>query len=322
MAVFWGGGGISSIFFEVTLYILTPLTPSIKPPPMSCAPVDEIGASCHTMQKCAGFLFAFYNYSQVPQTTWMEKFVHVVTGSDSIHVAVLPVPNCILKVPSSPFQKYVSQGKNEVEVHKLQVEDRTFTAFMFSGYEIQKASSVLNDKYEYIFLPVDETNKYINGINFLQSLGGSGYNYLGLPLTVLPKALKPPVRNSEFNSHCAPSKVFCSQVGLMLLYRCGLLPDSGIDPSSCNPGDLHKILTLLAGGLSCRRECIEISDFALQEPAICYQRPKNNALGDKRVGGGGKEYVILPRFGRQHFISCSGNNNNNNNNNNYFSNMQ
>ena len=302
---FFYSKGISGIFFEVTLYILTkPNTPQN----MSCAPVDDIG--CHQIQKCAGFLFAFYNYSQVPQTTWIEKFVHVVTGSDSIHVAILPVPNCLLKIPTA--KSFVSDDRDGIQVHKLQVEDRTFTAFMFSGYEIQKASSVLNEKYEYIFLPVHESSQYVNGINFLQSLGGSGYNYLGLPLTVLPKSLKPPVRNSEFHSHCAPSKVFCSQVGLMLLYRCGFLSNSGgIDPSSCNPGDLRKILTLMARGLPCQRECIEISNSPLHEARAHYNIPRN-----RRVAG--QEYVMLPYLGPHQFISSSGSDNNNNNNNNTF----
>jgi hypothetical protein len=280
---------------------------------MSCAPIDESSSPGHQIEKCAGFLFAFYNYSQVPKTTWIEKFVHVVTGSDSIHVAILPVPNCLLKImPFSGLSFESNSNYSSVQVHKLQVEDRTFTAFMFSGYEIQKASSVLNEKYEYIFLPVRESSQYANGINFLQSLGGSGYNYLGLPLTVLPKSLKPPVRNSEFHSHCAPSKVFCSQVGLMLLYRCGFLPNSGIDPSSCNPGDLRKILTLKAGGHFCKRECIEISDVPLTEPLLYQPRP--NMFRNR--GG----YVMMPQLGPQQFISCDGNdtsNNNNNNNNNY-----
>jgi hypothetical protein len=287
---------------------------------MSCAPPDEVGSPCrHKIQKCTGFLFAFYNYSQVPQTTWIEKFVHVVTGSDSIHVAILPVPNCLLKVSqniSSGFLRDNNENNNNdaiIEVHKLQVEDRTFTAFMFSGYEIQKASSVLNEKYEYIFLPVDESSQYVNGIRFLQSLGGSGYNYLGLPLTVLPNSLKPPVRNSEFNSHCAPSKVFCSQVGLMLLYRCGLLRDpEEIDPSSCNPGDLRKILTLRAGGLCCKRNCIEISNMALHESLLSQPRVQYNIFGNRaRVAQ--PKYVTLPQLETHQFVLSSINNNNNNN---------
>ena len=192
-----------------------------------------------------GFLFAFYNYSQVCETTWIEKLVHVATGSDSIHVAILPVAKCI-----------VSRGQN---IKELQVEDITYTAFIGYGYRMQRASTVLNNKYKYIFLPLSHNTQYINGINFLRSLGGSKYNYWELPLTLLPKALKPSVRDEEFYPKYTPSRVFCSQVGLMLLYRCGVLPPhSEMDPSCCNPGDLVNILTENVGGVTCNRESITV----------------------------------------------------------------
>jgi hypothetical protein len=282
---------------------------------MSCAPIDE-NPPTH-VHECIGFLFAFYNYSQVPKTTWIEKFVHVVTGSDSIHVAILPVPKCLLK-----FEQ--GSSKTNIQVHRLHVEDVTYTAFMGSGFEINKASSVLNAKYEYIFLPVNENCQYQSGITFLKSLGGSGYNYLGLPLTVLPKVLKPPVRDTEFYSACAPSKVFCSQMGLMLLYRCGLLPHTGIDPSSCNPGDLHRILKSRAGGVSCHRGSIEVSRFPPlnSEPDVyrqtipnveCFRFTPNNEPDMYRQII--REAPDIREYSVPQSVFIQNNNNNNNNNN-------
>ena len=208
---------------------------------MSCAREEDSGEMV-----VGGFLFAFYNYSQVCRTTWIEKLVHVATGADSIHVAILPVARCIID----------SKGN----IKDLHAEDITFTAFIGFGYKMQRASSVLNSKYKYIFLPVPNPMQYVNGINFLKSLSGTKYNYLELPLTLLPNSLKPSVREVEFVPDYTPSRVFCSQVGLMLLYRCGILsPHSELmDPSCCNPGDLVRILKNEVGGMHCKRNVITI----------------------------------------------------------------
>jgi hypothetical protein len=177
----------------------------------------------------------------------------------------LPVPHCKLKVtPFVPNHDEVNPPPDlppKKDVCELYVEDTTFTAFIGCGYDVLPASSVLNSKYVYIFIPVCNANQYKDGKSFLESLQGSGYNYFGLPLTVLPNAFKPPVRDSEFISHGAPSRVFCSQVGLMLLYRCGMAPQTGIDPSCCTPGNLQTILKQPnVGGVDCYRNCIRVSN--------------------------------------------------------------
>jgi hypothetical protein len=231
---------------------------------MSCAPQSEMVQTKikSSIKHCSGFLFAFYNFSQVPETTLTEKFVHMVTGSDSIHVAILPVPYCRLKVTECISEKSGTPSTFTSDICVLYVEDITYTAFIGSGYDILPASTVLNTKYKYMFIPVDAKTQYNDGNAFLQSLKGSGYNYFGLTLTVLPRVFKLPVRDSEFISHGAPSRVFCSQVGLMLLYRCGMAPQAGIDPSCCTPGDLQRILSQKegGGGISCGRNLIIVSN--------------------------------------------------------------
>lgn len=260
---------------------------------MSCACEED------NEEMVGGFLFAFYNYSQVCHTTWIEKLVHVATGADSIHVAILPVARCIID----------SKGN----IKDLHAEDITFTAFIGSGYKMQRASSVLNSKYKYIFLPVPNPMQYVNGINFLKSLSGTKYNYLELPLTLLPNSLKPSVREAEFVSDYTPSRVFCSQVGLMLLYRCGILsPHSELmDPSCCNPGDLVRILKNEVGGMHCKRNAITVvacqcvSDHEYNNNANISNSDDNNNAN-------------MMRGGLRHYYQNHNNNINNNNDNNSF----
>lgn len=193
-----------------------------------------------------GFLFAFYNYStsQAPQKrlvqSFVESFVHWATQSDNIHVAVLAAPHVVM-------------DDQQRTVHAVQVHDKTYTAFVQYGFVEQLASAVMNRHFTYMLLPVNP-DKYQEGIHFLESLKGAGYNYLDLPWTVLPKAWK----RHEHNATCTPSRVFCSQVGLMLCYKCSVLPSGGIDPACCAPGELRDILQHIAGAIPCDQSIIEI----------------------------------------------------------------
>ena len=208
----------------------------------------------HQSMKCSGFLYAFYKYSHISKASFIEKMVSFATASDSIHVAILPATECYLKKKD--------EQSDELEVHSISVLDKTFTAFVFEGYKEQRANTVLNHQYEFIFLPVENDLVYEEGYNFLINLKGSGYNYMGLPLTLLPKALRPVVKPQSFvnnnDSCCTPSRVFCSQVGLMLCYKCNALPMNCniMNPSCCAPGELQGILKTKANGIDCSLDSI------------------------------------------------------------------
>jgi len=218
--------------------------------------------------ECTGFLFAFYKFSHLSNATIIERMVRMATASDTIHVAILPVPRCILidntigninRDNISNINNH-SSIENIFDVHGLEVEDTTYSSFIGAGFLKQNASTVLNHKYEFLFVPV-EPHKYTLGLNFLNSLDGTKYNYWALPLTVLPNSLKPQINNKnnqDGNETNHPSRVFCSQVGLMLCYKCEVLNPHGMAPACCAPGELSEILKSQAGGVPCQRNLISV----------------------------------------------------------------
>ena len=206
-----------------------------------------------------GFVFAFFRYSQMVKSGFFETLVHLATRSDCIHVAILPAPIV-----------HINEKNGNIEC--IKVHDITFTAFMGHGFEEQSAQTVMNDQYEYMFMQVPRP-KYHEGLDFLISLKGSKYNYLDLPLTMLPfsmkqknhfldnkKTTKKPLQHHNYNYYdqCTPSRVFCSQVGLMLCYECDMIPNNSIDPSCCAPGELIQIVHEKAGGIRCDSSLIQI----------------------------------------------------------------
>jgi hypothetical protein len=216
--------------------------------------------------ECTGFLFAFYKFSHLSNATFIERMVRMATASDTIHVAILPVPRCVLTNNAMGGNSNIGNNCDQIsienifDVHGLEVEDTTYSSFIGAGFLKQNASTVLNDKYEFLFVPV-EPQKYLSGLNFLNSLDGTKYNYWALPLTVLPNSLKPQINNNssqdnDKNNH--PSRVFCSQVGLMLCYKCEVLNPHGMAPACCAPGELSEILKSRAGGLPCERNLISV----------------------------------------------------------------
>jgi len=97
-------------------------------------------------------------------------------------------------------------------------------------------------------------DRFAHGCEFLKSLQGLRYNYLDLAKTVLPRSWKKQSSDREI----VPARVFCSQVGLMLCFRCGVL-DVEEDPAACSPGELFDIVCNEAGGVPCLRRHIVIS---------------------------------------------------------------
>jgi hypothetical protein len=92
------------------------------------------------------------------------------------------------------------------------------------------------------------------------SLVGKAYNYVDLPLTILPHAWK-------MRTHIAPqkfeetqSRVFCSQVGLMLCYVCEILgTEHNEDPACCAPSDLYDLVLQKGNGKRLNTLCVVIN---------------------------------------------------------------
>ncbi len=177
-----------------------------------------------------GFVFAFYKFSRLPSVSLMERVVHAVTNSDSIHVAIIPA------------------FKNAALETRL--DSVAYTAFMGRGVEVQSVTEVMNECYTFYFVPVSGPDAFDSGLSFLHSLLGAKYNNLSLLTTLLPKRMRRagiiPLWVSCENKGLMPRakkpKVFCSQMGLMLCYAIDAVSNVTIDPAACSPGDLERIL--------------------------------------------------------------------------------
>ena len=199
-----------------------------------------------------GFVFAFLRFSNMRHNaTWVQRIVHVVTASDIIHVAIVPVRECQMTHTHLLYAK---------------ADPGAFTAFIGAGFEIQDARAVLRRRYyDLMFLPVHDPEAMARGVDFLHSLEGARYNYRALPLTILPRVFKRhqmptwfTQEGGELTQAVAPHqwhqqqrqrhggtdlRVFCSQMGLMLCYECEVLPDNLMDPCCCSPASLAALLS-------------------------------------------------------------------------------
>jgi hypothetical protein len=180
-----------------------------------------------------GFLFSFKMY--IPkhdgELDCIENMVHHITRSDLIHVEVIPI------LSSCQELLYASQDAH--------------TAYVGIGYSKHASSHCLeDDSYMHLFVPVDHPDTMQRGVQFLESLHGMRYNYLALPLTMLPDSCK--LRRVDDSTPLLQptSKIFCSQMGLMLCYLCQLLSpqyhyhgaSTIFDPTCCTPADLYRLL--------------------------------------------------------------------------------
>jgi hypothetical protein len=182
-----------------------------------------------------GFLFAFKTY--VPQCETnvpldcIENLVHHLTHSDLIHVEIIPV------------------WKRDAHDAVLLASDTAHTAYVGYGYNAHPSHTCLEDPtYVQLFVPVSEPHLHEEGIRFLHSMNGRRYNYLALPLTILPEFCK--LRAIHTPHFFDTSKIFCSQMGLILCYLCRILhPEYHyhgqsiiFDPLCCTPADLYRLL--------------------------------------------------------------------------------
>jgi hypothetical protein len=103
---------------------------------------------------------------------------------------------------------------------------------------------------------------------------GKRYNYMALPFTILPESCK----FSSSAPASLPDKIFCSQMGLMLCYLCGIIrPEYHyhghsvvFDPACCTPADLHRLLLASSNAQLCAAEHIRIIDDTSAEEAAIY----------------------------------------------------
>ena len=180
-----------------------------------------------------GFVFAFYTFSRIQRVSMLERVVHMATGADAIHVAIIPVvkPN---------------NGSTA-----LRVDSVAYTSFIGHGVEVQPVAEVLNGCYTFYFMPVRGPDAFDAGLTFLNRLIGAQYNRLSLFTTLLPRRLRRPgtiprwvsCENREgLMPRADRPAVFCSQMGLMLMHVVDSTQKITIDPAACSPGDLERIL--------------------------------------------------------------------------------
>jgi len=264
-----------------------------------------------------GFLFAFYRYSQSHKKSIIERFVSMAISSDYIHVGIIPVQKGLIESPKSTstmnlpsFNMYTQrQGRENcyldlrisltrepcLEIKKLELHDQVYTAFVGCGFEVQHVSAVLNDAYEYVFYPLSDLSFFLKGVSFLNSLKGSGYNYLILPFTILPRRFKllekekveknDPQCHQNFSfrrsvqddienfntkteeKECMEdvnehrhhhTRVICSEIGLSLLYHCDPFLHQKLNPMLCLPGELKFILGETPYAMPCQQSVFEI----------------------------------------------------------------
>lgn len=112
----------------------------------------------------------------------LENFVHRITHSDIIHVEIIPV------VGVEPASEGII----------LQISPIAYSAYVGVGFNEHDSSFCMTDPtYKLVYVPMNHVNMSF-GMQFLASQRGKQYNYLALPLTVLPSCFKK--RNLSFKS--------------------------------------------------------------------------------------------------------------------------
>jgi hypothetical protein len=188
-----------------------------------------------------GFIYAFkvYKHTNNPPTLdkggrfvdCLENFVHKITHSDIIHVEIIPV------LGFDPIDR------------ELKISRTAYSAYIGLGFDEHDSTFCISDPtYKLVYIPMSYETM-LSGLEYLHSQRGKQYNYLALPLTVLPswcKKRKPtaisnsyedlyqyeddlmatPYTNHPENILSNTPKVFCSQLGLTLCYLCEVFPST------------------------------------------------------------------------------------------------
>lgn len=214
-------------------------------------------------QEEAGFLFAFLRYDRLPNPSWIQRVVRALSHSELIHVAVVEV---------------LSSNDGEL----MRVSDRCFTAFVGTGFSVQPTRETLiaSGCYDFLFVPVHGFERMQRGLLFLRGLAGLGYNYTGLLLTLLPTPQKlntpvlPALLSNEWDAHDhglqhhmqPTTRIFCSQMGLMLSYECEAIAHHIMDPAACSPAELAGLLLKHAAATPVRASAIRCCCCAVPAP--------------------------------------------------------
>jgi len=193
----------------------------------------------------SGFIFAFKLYIENDDHSslhWVEHAVKKLTDSDIIHVEMIPVLGGYYTAWEG------KDGSVRMDVSSLLFTSHTaHTAVAGSGYKTRKAKECFEDSsFQHIFVPMP-VEKVVEGISFLEDQEGKWYNYLALPLTVIQHDYK--LRSIDKLESClSSSKVFCSQMGLVLCYLSNTIDpheNEGsvfLDPLFCTPAELYYLI--------------------------------------------------------------------------------
>lgn len=227
----------------------------------------------------AGFLFAFktyipHNESNV-QLDCIENLVHHLTHSDLIHVEIIPV------------LEYDPHTSN------LLVSPIAHTAYVGCGYAEHHSSTCIEDpSYQHVFVPVSNSQLFTEGVCFLNDMQGKRYNYLALPLTILPESCKfraiCPSNGHTFDTH----KIFCSQMGLILCYLSEIIRPTYhyhgksiiFDPLCCTPANLYELLLMSQeenGAILCPANKIQIADTICHDNGHLLSQHINSIYDDE-----------------------------------------
>ena len=170
-----------------------------------------------------GFLYVFHTYNPKQSSSVVEKVVSFLTGSEIIHVEMLPV----VEAEAGPGG----------EVTRVAVST-SYTAYLFCRFNTFEPSICAEESSIALYVPMTEAQTEA-GEAFLQGLVGARYNYWNLPCTMLPTAVKECLPHQQQQHR---QRVFCSQAGLQLCYACGVLDQEHIPPFCCSPKELHALL--------------------------------------------------------------------------------
>lgn len=110
----------------------------------------------------------------------LENFVHKITHSDIIHVEIIPVVG--------GQQNHIDDNNSNHII--LQISPTAYSAYVGIGFNEHDSSFCMTDSsYKLVYIPMDYETM-MEGIHFLESQRGKQYNYLALPLTILPTYFK------------------------------------------------------------------------------------------------------------------------------------
>ena len=145
--------------------------------------MSETRTTDHFIDHAAfGFIYAFKLYKRMNTLPTLDKggrfvdclenLVHKITHSDIIHVEIIPV------LGFDPIDK------------GLKISRTAYSAYIGQGFDEHDSTFCMSDPtYKLVYIPMSYETM-LSGLEYLHSQRGKQYNYLALPLTVLPSWCK------------------------------------------------------------------------------------------------------------------------------------